>query len=100
VGSKATGGERVEGWAPGVGAIVEDFKWFQSRTVMRRTKTKWFPEKGYASQLSRFIDAIRRGDTPDVTVRDGARATLLCLRLLEAARDRTPRSIDLNALVR
>jgi predicted dehydrogenase len=99
VGSKATGGERVECWAPGVASMVEDFKWFQSRTLMRRTKTKWWPEKGYATQLSGFIDTIRRGGTPAVTVRDGARATLACLRIVEAARDRTPRAIDLKALI-
>jgi predicted dehydrogenase len=99
VGNKATGGERVEGWAPGVGAIVEDFKWFQSRTTLRSTKKKWFPEKGYASQMSRFIESIRKGMAPDVSVRDGARATLVCLRLLEAARERSPREIDLKALI-
>jgi predicted dehydrogenase len=99
IGSKTSAGERVEGWAPGIGCIVEDFKWFQSRTSMRRTQSKWWPEKGYATQMKGFIDAIRRGETPAVTVRDGARATLVCLRLLESARDRMPRAIDLAGLV-
>ena len=99
VGSKSSAGERVEGWAPGLGCIVEDFKWFQSRAAIRRTKSKWFPEKGYAAQLSGFIESIRRGEPPAVTVRDGARATLVCLKLLESARDRTPRAIDLEALL-
>jgi hypothetical protein len=47
-----------------------------------------------------FIDAIRRGEQPAVTVRDGARSTLVCLRILEAVRDRMPREVDLEALLR
>ena len=100
IGSKTSAGERVEGWAPGLGAIVEDFKWFQSRTGTRSTKSKWWPEKGYEEQMRGFIDAIRRGEQPAVTVRDGARSTLVCLRILEAVRDRTPRTVDLEALLR
>jgi predicted dehydrogenase len=99
VGSKTSAGERIEGWAPGIGCIVEDFKWFQSRGGMRRTKSKWWPEKGYATQLRGFIDTVRGGGTPAVTVRDGARATLVCLRLLESARDKQPRAIALDELV-
>jgi len=99
VGSKTSAGERVEGWAPGIGCIVEDFKWFQSRGGMRRTKSKWWPEKGYATQLRGFVDAVRGGGAPAVTVRDGARATLVCLRLLESARDKQPRAIALEELV-
>jgi predicted dehydrogenase len=99
VGSKSSGGERIEGWAPGLGCVVEDFKWFQSRTSVRRTKSKWWPEKGYATQMQGFIESIRRGAVPEVTVRDGARATLVCLRLLESVRDRVPRSIDVDALL-
>jgi predicted dehydrogenase len=100
IGSKTSAGERVEGWAPGLGAIVEDFKWFQSRTGTRTTKSKWWPEKGYEEQMRGFIDAIRRGQQPAVTVRDGARSTLVCLRILEAVRDRMPRTVDLEALLR
>jgi len=100
VGSKSSAGERIEGWAPGLGVIVEDFKWFQSRTGTRSTKSKWWPEKGYEAQMRDFVDAIRKGESPAVTVRDGARATLVCLRILEAVRDRTPRTIDLEGLLR
>jgi len=99
IGSKTSAGERVEGWAPGLGAIVEDFKWFQSRTGTRSTKSKWWPEKGYEQQMRGFIDSIRRGESPTVSVRDGARSTLVCLRILESVRDRTPRTVDLDALL-
>jgi len=99
VGSKTSSGERIEGWAPGLGCIVEDFKWFQSRTSTRATKSKWWPEKGYETQMRDFVDSIRTGDAPAVTVRDGARATVVCLRLLESVHDRMPRAIDLDAVL-
>ena len=97
VGSKTSSGERIEGWAPGLGCIVEDFRWFQSRTSTRATKCKWWAEIGYETQMRDFVDSIRTGDAPAVTVRDGARATVVCLRLLESVHDRMPRAIDLDA---
>ena len=83
-----------------MGSIVEDFKWRQSRGAMRQTRSKWFAEKGYAAQLESFVDCIHKGTSPAVTVRDGARATVVCLRILEAARDKMPRPIDLDAVLR
>jgi hypothetical protein len=99
VGSRSSAGERVEGWAPGIGCATEDFKWFESRLLTRRSKSRWWPAKGYAEQLRGFIASIRSGEQPAVTVRDGARSTLVCLRLLESVRDRVSRSIDLNAML-
>ena len=99
VGSRSSAGERVEGWAPGIGCAAEDFKWFESRTNVRRSRSRWWPAKGYAEQLQGFVESVRRGDPPAVTVRDGARSTLVCLRLLESVRDRVPRQIDLDAML-
>lgn len=97
IGSKTSAGERVETFVPGLGSVVEDFRWLQVRGGTRRTKSQWWPEKGYAAQLESFVAALRAGSLPAVTVRDGARATIVCLALLESARDRMPRQIDLDA---
>jgi predicted dehydrogenase/threonine dehydrogenase-like Zn-dependent dehydrogenase len=97
VGSKTSAGERIETFVPGLGSVVEDFKWLQVRGATRRTKSQWWPEKGYGDQLDSFVRSLREGSAPKVTVRDGARATIVCLGLLESARDRTPRTIDLDA---
>ena len=99
VGSKASGGERVEVFAEGLGVATEDFKRLTVSTGLRRTKSKWFAEKGYRAQLDDFLRAIREGTPPEVTVRDGARATLGCLRMLESARDLEPKAIDLDAVL-
>src|SRR5207253_11478787 len=75
VGSQTSGGERVEVFAQGVGAWTEDFKRVGVQKSMRQSRSRLWPDKGYAAQLADFIESIRQGRPPWVTVRDGARAT-------------------------
>ena len=96
VGSKTSGGERVEVFAQGVGAMTEDFKQLTIAGGMRRTSSKWFADKGYTEQMTAFIEGIRAGKTPEVTVLDGARATIGCLRMMESARTLVPCLISLD----
>src|SRR5581483_2545941 len=91
------GGERVEVFAQGVGAMCEDFKQFQIKTSSVSSKSKWWAEKGYEAQMRAFVQALRTGQTPAVTVRDGVRATLGCLQMLEAARTGQPCALDVDA---
>jgi predicted dehydrogenase/threonine dehydrogenase-like Zn-dependent dehydrogenase len=97
VGSRTSGGERVEIFAPGMGATAEDFKRLTLRTNLVSKRSSWFGEKGYAEQMCAFFDAIRAGKAPPVTVDDGARATLVCLKLMESARTMSPRVLDWKA---
>lgn len=99
VGSKTSGGERVEVFAPGVGAFTEDFKRLEVRRGLRSTRSRWWAEKGYAAQLESFLTGIREGRPPEVTVRDGVRATIGCLRMLESARTEASCAIDLDGLL-
>lgn len=69
------------------------------RTAASRTRPSWRTEKGYAAQLEAFIEGIREGKQPEVTVRDGARATVGCLRMMESARTLNPSVIDLSAVL-
>jgi hypothetical protein len=43
-----------------------------------------------------FFAALKQGRPPDITVRDGVRATLGCLRMLESAREHAPCPIDIE----
>ena len=61
-----------------------------------RKSSSWFAEKGYAAQMKSFFAAVRLGKSPDVTVRDGVRSTLGCLRMLQSAREHSPYSLDLD----
>ena len=95
VGSRTSGGERVEVFAQGVGAFTEDFKRIGRATRdAQSAKSKMWPDKGYYAQMEDFAERIRRGRAPAVTVRDGARATLGCLAMMESARDGAPVALD------
>ena len=97
IGSKTSGGERVEVFAEGIGAVTEDFKQLSIRGRMRVNRSKWFADKGYSEQMDDFIDAIRKGVHPQIGVDDGVRATVGCLRMLESARTLAPCAIDLGS---
>jgi predicted dehydrogenase/threonine dehydrogenase-like Zn-dependent dehydrogenase len=98
-GSKRSGGERLEVFMPGATVVTEDFKRLTVDTTIRRSRSRWFPDKGYLPQVKTFLDGIREGRSPEVTVRDGARATLACLRMIESARVMTSVAIDLEAVL-
>ena len=98
VGSRTSGGERVEVFAQGIGAATEDFKSLTVSGSARTHQSKWWAEKGYLAQMEDFAGAIREGRSPKVTVLDGARSTLACLRMLESARTLAPAAITLDSL--
>jgi predicted dehydrogenase/threonine dehydrogenase-like Zn-dependent dehydrogenase len=99
VGSKTSGGERVEVYSEGLGAVTEDFKTVRIQRGRVRRNKRMFAEKGYAAQMRDFFDAIRNGRSCAVTFQDGARATIGCLRMLEAARTRQPCTIELATVL-
>jgi predicted dehydrogenase/threonine dehydrogenase-like Zn-dependent dehydrogenase len=99
VGSKTSGGEHVEVFAQGIGVSVEDFKRLTVKAGLKRTSKRLWGEKGYAAQLEAFIAGLRAGRQPEVTVRDGARATVACLRMIESAKTLSPCMIDLDAVL-
>ncbi|MDQ3998072.1 MAG: bi-domain-containing oxidoreductase [Gemmatimonadota bacterium] len=99
VGSTTSGGERVEAFASGLGVTTEDFKRLTVLTGIRRRKSRFFPDRGYTDQMRSFFSSIRRGTPPEVTARDGARATVACLRMLESARTGRPCAVDWEAVV-
>jgi hypothetical protein len=86
----------VEAFATGLGASSEDFKQFIVRTGVVRKNSSWFAEKGYETQMRAFFAALKNGMPPDITVRDGVRSTLGCLRMLQSARENAPCAIDLE----
>jgi predicted dehydrogenase len=98
VGSRTSGGERVEIFGEGIGAATEDFTRLELRGSVRRRRSKWWPDKGYAGLVDSFVQAVRAGTPPPVTVRDGSRATIGCLEMLESARTSTSRRLTVESL--
>lgn len=99
VGSKTSGGERVEVFAQGLGAFTEDFKKLSIRTHLKAGQGKLWADKGYDVQLKSFVDSLRAGKLVQADVIDGARATLGCLAMLDSARSGEPRRIDLTTVL-
>jgi predicted dehydrogenase/threonine dehydrogenase-like Zn-dependent dehydrogenase len=96
IGSRTSGGERVEVFGEGIGVASEDFTRLDVRDGSRRTQSRWWPDKGYTGLVESFVRAARHGGVAEVTANDGARATLGCLEMLESARTHSPRAIDLR----
>jgi predicted dehydrogenase/threonine dehydrogenase-like Zn-dependent dehydrogenase len=96
VGSRTSGGERLEAFTPGVGAAAEDFKQSILRTGVVRKSSSWFARKGYEALMRAFFAALQEGEPPSITVRDGVRSTLGCLCMLESAREHAPRAINIE----
>jgi predicted dehydrogenase len=99
VGGKTSGGERVEAFAPGIGAATENFNKLWVHRAMTSSKYAYWAEKGYKAQMDDFFRAIREGHDAKVTLRDGVRATIGCLQLLESARAREPRPIEIDSIL-
>ena len=99
VGSKKAQGERVEAFAKGVTSMVQDFKRFETASDSKRTRKTIWAHKGYEDQLRSFFNRLARGESPEITVRDGARATLVCVEMLKSAQTLTSREINLEALL-
>jgi len=98
VGSRTSAGERLEAFAPGIGVTTENFKSLSVQGRFERRKSSWFAQKGYDGQMKAFVSAIS-GDVAAVTARDGTRATIGCLRMLESARTQQPQPIDLDSVM-
>lgn len=99
VGSRTSGGERVEVYASGLAAEAENFKRSVTRTRVIRKHSSLFAKKGYAAQMSAFFSALKDGTPAEVGLQDGIRATLVCLRMLQSAREHSPCSINLNSFL-
>jgi hypothetical protein len=99
VGASDAGGERVEAFAPGIRVSTENFTALTTHAGLRRRQRRLFPEKGYGAQLDAFFASVKSGRPAPVTVVDGARATIGCLRLLESCRTRTTQAIELEGVL-
>lgn len=99
VGSDGSAGELVEIFSAGVGASAEDFKSLTVKKSARKSRTRWFAEKGYVAQMKSFVDNLRAGRAPEVNAVDGARASILCLLMIESAKRQAPIDVDLKSIL-
>lgn len=100
VGSETSGGEMVEVHAPGVAMRSEDFKGLTVKAKTQKRSSRFFAAKGYDAQLASFVKSLRTGAETEITVRDGVRATLGCLLMLESAETGEPREFQLDSILK
>ena len=99
VGSEASAGELVEVFSAGVGVSTEDFKSLTVKKAVRKSSSNWFAKKGYAAQMESFVSSLKAGKPAKVSVIDGARATIVCLLMIESAKRRMPIDVDLESIL-
>jgi len=99
LGSTRATGERVEVFAKGVTGIVEDFNRLKVTSSRSRKRSTIWAHKGYKDQLESFFSSLARSESPEVTVRDGSRATVVCVQMMRSAETRTPQEINLDTLL-
>jgi predicted dehydrogenase len=99
VGSRTSGGERVEAYTPGLGIVTENFKRLTVNGSTQQVKSNMFAQKGYGEQMEDFLTRLRQGKPPSVTVLDGVRSTIGCLLMIESARTLAPQTFDLTTVL-
>ena len=95
IGSKTSQGERVEVFGQGFGVDAQNFTESRVHAAATTRRTSMLPRKGYDLQMSSFLNSLMHGKPLAVDVRDGARATLGCLKMLESAKIGQSCEIDL-----
>ena len=81
-GHSAVPKERVEVFKGGRSVVLDDFRHL---SVDGSKSRAWADAKGYEAEIAGFLQAVRGEASLGVTVMDGLRATLLCLRALASA---------------
>jgi predicted dehydrogenase len=88
LGNAAETGERTIVLGSGLRAETENFRKLWIRGAGQKVSTtRFFADKGYKEQLESFVNAIRGTAAPRVTTQEGIDATLVCLAMIESARE-------------
>jgi predicted dehydrogenase len=83
LGPSELGKERVEVFADGMSAVLDDFV-TTTFTGCRRTPVKTRQDKGFAAELAAFLDVVRRGGEPPIPFQSLARTTRVTFAVLDA----------------
>ena len=86
-GDKSLPKERVEVFASGVSAVIDDFKSLAIYAKARRTEKRLFSQdKGQKEQVRRFIEAVRRKENEPIPIEETYSVTLATFKALESIR--------------
>jgi len=86
-GDKSLPKERVEVFASGVSAVIDDFKSLSIHAKRRRTEKRLFSQdKGQKEQMRRFIEAVRRKENEPIPFEETYSVALATYKALESIR--------------
>jgi predicted dehydrogenase len=90
-GDRGVAKERIEAFAAGRTAILDDFQklelWHDGK---RRTVRRLAPEKGFEAEIERFVEAVRSGGSMPISWRSQVLTTRACLAIEESRRTGKP----------
>jgi len=80
--------ERIEAFADGTGAVLDDFNSLETRRGATRQmrKNRWRQDKGHQAQFAAVIDAIARGQALPVDIGEAFLSTRMSLLVLDSLR--------------
>lgn len=90
LGSTAPGKERLEAFRGGGTFMLDDFRHLTWHGAGRGDVRNRRGDKGHDAELDAWLGALRGERQLEVDHRDGIRATLCCLAIVESARQREP----------
>jgi len=93
-GASGFGKERIEVYGGGTSLSLDDFRMLTVRGSQRIDTSRRAADKGHAAELEHFADAIEGKVAPLIDYRDGVRAAVCCLEIVESARRGEARSLD------
>lgn len=95
-GSTRLGKERVEVFADGTTAVLDDFRRLTIRGVGRVDEKNRRGDKGHDAEMAHFASAVKGETPPLLTYRDGLRGTVCCLKLFESVKTKQRVEIDMS----
>jgi predicted dehydrogenase/threonine dehydrogenase-like Zn-dependent dehydrogenase len=95
-GSTALGKERIEVFCDGTAIAMDNFRQLTVRGSQRIDVKARQVDKGHGAELAHFADAVLGRRPPEVTLLDGIRATVCCLKIWESATRREPVDVDMG----
>jgi predicted dehydrogenase/NADPH:quinone reductase-like Zn-dependent oxidoreductase len=95
-GDRALGRERVEAFADGMTATLDDFRALQLFRAGKKTGRKLFNQDlGHARELEEFVAAVKRGDGITIPLEDLVLSTAAVFEIQESLQSGEPRSVGL-----
>lgn len=95
-GSTSLGKERIEVFADGTAAALDDFQRLTIRGTKRVDLKNRRGDKGHDAEMKHFAAAALGKETPQITHLDGIRGTICCLKLYDSVKTKRRVEIDMS----